>query len=327
MRQAPFEAAHRSEWETFERFLEKRKPPAKGDAASAELEPAEMPQRYRRICQSLALAADRQYSPALVDRLNQLALRGHHALYAYRGRQTQRVVDFFLAAFPALVREEWRLVCAAALLFFGPLAALTAVLQFFPEFVHYLLAPDQIAALHQMYDPANKRLGMREADTNLLMFGYYIWNNVKIGFQTFAGGILAGVGTVWFLAANAVILGAAAGYLTQIGFSQTFWSFVAGHSPFELSAIVLAGAAGLRLGLAVIAPGRRSRKTSLVAAAQPAVRIMYGAAVMFTAAAFVEAFWSPLTAVSFGVKIAVGIGGWMLVLGYFLLAGRGRAAD
>ena len=324
MKQAPFEAAHRAEWDAFERFLETGKS-VKGDAPATQLEPAEMPLRYRRVCHSLALAADRQYSPELVDRLNQLALRGHHALYAYRGRQSQRIVDFFLATFPALVREEWRLVCAAALLFFGPLAALLALLQFVPEFVHYLLTPEQIAAAHQMYDPANKQLGMREADTSLLMLGYYIWNNVKIGFQTFAGGVLAGLGTVWFLASNAVMIGAVAGYLTQIGFSRTFWSFVAGHSSLELLAIVLTGAAGLRLGFGVIAPGGRSRKAALVAAAQPAVRLMYGAAVMFGLAAFVEAFWSPLTAVPFSVKIAAGIAGWALLVCYFLLAGRAHA--
>ena len=120
-----------------------------------------------------------------------------------------------------------------------------------------------------MYDPANKRLGMREADTSLVMFGFYIWNNVRIGFQTFAGGLLAGVGSAWFLGANGVIIGAVAGYLTQVGYGETFWSFVAGHSSLELLAIVLSGAAGFRLGLAVIAPGNRSRKAALVAAAQP----------------------------------------------------------
>ena len=57
------------------------------------------------------------------------------------------------------------------------------------------------------YDPSNPRLGMRGADSSLFMFGFYIWNNVRIGFQTFAGGLLAGVGSVWFLASNGVIIG------------------------------------------------------------------------------------------------------------------------
>ncbi len=316
MKQAPFELAHAREWGEFESFL---------DAKNA-FDPAEMPARFRRLCQHLALAAERRYSADLVDRLNRLALRGHHALYANRRRESQQVLGFLLAGFPQLVRKEWRLVAAAAALFFGPLLALIGLLQQFPDFVHYLLAPEQIASFHQMYDPSNRRIGMREADTSVMMFGFYIWNNVRIGFQTFAGGLLAGVGSAWFLGANGVIIGAVAGYLTQAGFGEPFWSFVAGHSALELTAIVLSGAAGFRLGLAVIAPGNLTRKTALVAAAKPAVRMMYGAAVMFLGAAFVEAFWSPLTEVAFDLKIGAGIAAWALLLAYFLFAGRARAA-
>ena len=317
MRQRAFEAAHAQEWNALEAFLEGKKP---------AFDPGELPLRYRRLCQSLALAADRQYSPELVDRLNRLALRGHHVLYQNRRRQSGRVLEFLAAGFPRLVRAEWRLVAVAALLFFGPLAGLIAVLQVFPEFVHYLLTPEQISRFHGMYDPANRRIGMLEADHSVMMFGFYIWNNVRIGFQTFAGGLLAGVGTAWFLGANGIIIGAVAGYLTQVGYSETFWSFVAGHSSLELLAIVLAGAAGLRLGLAVISPGNVSRKSALMAAAKPAVRMMYGAALMFGAAAFVEAFWSPITEIPFEAKISVGLAGWALLLFYFAFAGRSRAA-
>jgi uncharacterized membrane protein SpoIIM required for sporulation len=285
-----------------------------------------MPERYRRICYDLALAQDRRYSPDLVDRLNRLALRGHHLLYENRRRQTGRVVGFVLGGFARLVRAEWRVVAAAGLLFFGPLALLIGVLQVYPEFVHYLLAPEQIAQFHAMYDPGNKRLGMREADSSLQMFGFYIWNNVRIGFQTFAGGLAFGVGSVWFLGANGVIIGAVAGYLTQVGYGETFWSFVAGHSSPELLAIVISGAAGLRLGLALVSPGGLSRKSALMAAAKPAVRLMYGAALMFMFAAFVEAFWSPITELPLQVKVGVGLAGWALALAYFALAGRGHAA-
>ena len=207
-------------------------------------------------------------------------------------------------------------------------------------FIGSHLAEGLLAAGHEVlgvdsftnyYDPERKRenareLGVLEADHSLFMFAFYIWNNVRIGFQTFAGGMLAGVGTVWFLAANGVIIGAVAGYLTEVGYSETFWSFVAGHSSLELLAIVLSGAAGFRLGLAVIAPGNLTRRSALVAAAKPAVRMMYGAALMFGAAAFVEAFWSPLTEVPFAVKISAGIAGWGLLLLYFAFAGRAHAA-
>ena len=157
------------------------------------------------------------------------------------------------------------------------------------------------------------------------MFGVYIWNNIKIGFQVFAGGLLFGVGAVFFLLFNGFVLGAVAGHLTQIGYITPFYSFVAGHSAFELTAIMLSGAAGLKLGYALIAPGQLTRKAALIAAARNATRIMYGAAGMLLCAAFIEAFWSPLTEVPPPVKYAVGVALWLLVIVYFVAMGRDRA--
>ena len=167
---------------------------------------------------------------------------------------------------------------------------------------------------------------MRESDDNVKMFAFYIWNNVKIGIQTFATGLAFGLGSIFYLAFNGIIIGAIAGYLTAVGHGGPFWSFVSGHSAMELTAIVLSGAAGLKLGSALIAPGNRTRKAALVDVAKPAIRIMYGAALMFLLAAFIEGFWSPLTAFPPNVKYAVGVTLWMLVVAYFTLAGRNRAA-
>jgi uncharacterized membrane protein SpoIIM required for sporulation len=192
--------------------------------------------------------------------------------------------------------------------------------------VYYLMPPEALAKFQEMYNPANRRHGMRDADDNVAMFGFYVWNNVKIGFQTFAGGIAFGLGSIFFLVFNGVLIGAIAGYITQVGYGTPFWSFVSGHSAMELVAIAISGAAGLRLGAALVAPGNRSRKAALVAAAQPAVRLMYGAAGMFLVAAFIEAFWSPLTAFPPVTKYLVGAILWIVVLGYFLLGGRDRAA-
>jgi uncharacterized membrane protein SpoIIM required for sporulation len=329
LRQANFEARHRPDWLRFEAWLDRHERLSRRERAQAAadaLPDVEVPQAYRHICQHLALARDREYSPDLVDRLNRLALRGHHMLYGARGRRGARALEFLAAGFPRLVREERTLVIAAACLFFGPFFLLVFALQSFPDFVYYLLPPDALAKFQDMYNPANTRLGMRDADDNVAMFGYYIWNNVKIGFQTFAGGIAFGLGSVFYLVSNGLLIGAIAGYLTQIGYGTTFWSFVSGHSAMELVAIVLSGAAGLRLGGALVAPGQRSRKAALVAAARPAVRLMYGAAGMFLVAAFLEAFWSPLTAFAPLTKYLVGTVLWGVVIGYFLFAGRDRAA-
>src|SRR5690606_32673920 len=116
------------------------------------------------------------------------------------------------------------------------------------------------AQFESMYDPAAEhwRLG-RESGGDLEMFGYYIANNIGIGFRTFAGGLFAGVGSLLVLVSNGVVFGTVAAHLQGIGHGGPFWRFVVGHAAPELSAIVVAGTAGLRLGLGVVAPGRRSR--------------------------------------------------------------------
>jgi uncharacterized membrane protein SpoIIM required for sporulation len=326
MKQAAFEVRHGPEIGTFETWLEQKQVRGRTKGTVPAMGDVEMPAAYRRICQLLALAQDRQYSPDLIDRLNQIVLRGHHFLYGARGGQSARVLAFLAADFPRTVRNEWRLLVASALLFFGPLAAMLAALIAQPDFIYYLVDPAQVGQFQQMYDPANPRLGMRESDDNLMMFAFYIWNNIKIGFQTFATGMAFGLGTVFYLVSNGLTIGAVAGYLTAIGHGVPFWSFVSGHSAMELTAIVISGVAGLKLGAALVTPHGRSRKLALVQNGRIAVRVMYGAALMFLIAAFIEGFWSPLTSIPSTTKYAAGIAAWLAVLAYFLLAGRGRAA-
>lgn len=326
MKQAIFETRYENDWHRFESWLQQRERPArkkpKGEEASGErVADIEIPRLYRRICQHLALARDRHYSPDLVDRLNRLALRGHHVLYGVQPRG-MGAIDFLMRGFPRLIRAEHKVVIAACLLFFGPLVAITAALQWYPEFIYYLVDPAQLREYQAMYDPAAPREDLRGADSNVQMFGLYIWNNIRIGFQTFATGLFFGVGSLLALLFNAVMIGSVAGYLQSIGYGSTFWPFVAGHSAFELTAIAISAAAGFKLGGALLAPGLLTRKMALVMASRIAVRLMYGAALMLLGAAFIEAFWSPHRGIPSWVKYSVGLGLWILLLLYFLFAGR-----
>jgi uncharacterized membrane protein SpoIIM required for sporulation len=136
-----------------------------------------------------------------------------------------------------------------------------------------------------------------------------------------------GVGAVFFMLFNGFSIGAVAGHLTQLGYIETFWGFVSGHSSWELLGAAISGAAGLKLGWALIAPGRLTRMAALKEAAVPAVRLLYGASGMTFFAAFVEAFWSSTTSISPQVKYVVGITFWILFALYFGFVGRKRVAD
>ncbi|MBI2313692.1 MAG: stage II sporulation protein M [Betaproteobacteria bacterium] len=294
---------------------------------SAARTSADFPRLYRQVCQHLALARDRDYGAHLIERLNGLVLRGHQHLYEARAGVGVRTVQFFAADFPALIRHESRLFWISALLFFGSGLTMMAAVQAFPEMAYTVLDPRQAAQMEEMYRPDASVLGReRPADSDFLMFGFYIYNNVGIAFQTFASGLLAGIGTLFFLLFNGVLIGAVAGHLTNAGFGPTFYPFVIGHGAFELIAVVLAGQAGLKLGFALLAPGRLTRGESVRQAARVCVRIVYGIGAMLVIAAFLEAFWSSSTVVPAAVKIGVGAVLWALVGFYFIAVGRSHGS-
>ncbi len=192
MKQQDFEAAHAARWEQFSEWLDTSQAlrTSRARAATRTIEPTDVPPRYRELCQHLALARDRQYSAELIERLSRLALAGHQRLYGAHGDTRSQVAAFLLRGFPSAVRARWPFVLVACLLFFGPLLVLTGALQRYPEFAYVLIPPEQVESFGEMYGDQAEKLGRkREAGDDAIMFGFYIWNNVRIGFQTFAGGI------------------------------------------------------------------------------------------------------------------------------------------
>jgi uncharacterized membrane protein SpoIIM required for sporulation len=329
VRQQDFEARFAPRWDAFEAWLEQavRIVRPRGPQPAPPIEPAQLPARYREICQHLALARDRQYTGELIERLSRMALAGHQRLYGAREPLRAPLARFLLHGFPSAVRAQWRYVLLSALLFFGPLLLLAGALQRYPDFAYVVLDADTVDQFSQMYGGDAKALGRaRNAGDDVVMFTYYIWNNVRIGFQTFAGGLAFGLGSLFFLLYNGVHIGTVAGYVVYLGYGANFLSFVAGHSAFELTAIALSGGAGLRLGASLVAPGRSRRVDSLRTAVAEVMPIVTGAAVMFVLAALIEGFWSPRTQLPLALKLGVGGALWLVTLAYFALMGRGRAA-
>ncbi|GAB2506019.1 stage II sporulation protein M [Lysobacter humi (ex Lee et al. 2017)] len=331
MKQDVFVARHQDEWIALEAWLD-----ARGDSARtarrapeiAQLADADVPAAYRRLCQHLALARRRGYSAQVTGRLQALMQRGHAVIYRTPPPRWSRVAVFLLAGFPRLVRAEAGMMWAAAALLYVPMVLMFAAIQWQPDLSAALFPPEQLAQFEAMYDPADpeRRLG-RDDGTDLAMFGHYIWNNISIGFRTFALGIVGGIGTIWALLTNGVIIGGVAGHLQAIGYGDPFWRFVAGHSAFELTAIVIAGGAGLQLGLRLIAPGNLRRADALVVAGRRGALLCAGVFVMLLIAAFIEAFWSSIGWMPAAVKYGVAAVLWTIVLGWLWRGGRGLPAD
>ena len=285
----------------------------------------DLPATYRVLSHHLALAETRNYSEGLISYLQSLVLKYHSLLYSYKKNWFSTLWIFFYKKYPASIRENRNYIFVASACFFIPLILSTIVTYVSPEIVYYLISIENIAEIKDMYNPDSDVLGRVRADEgDWYMFGYYIYNNTSIGFRTFAAGLLMGFGTVFFLLFNSVYIGMIAGYLINIGYSETFFSFVSGHSSFELLAIALSGAAGLMLGNALINPANLKRKQALQYSAKLAMPVMQGAMSFFFIAAAIEAFWSSNKAIAFELKISVGLVLWLCIILYFIFAGKKR---
>ena len=324
-RQEQFTQRHEALWQHFEAVLDYQSLSWRHKRSAEKPDALDLPTTYRQICQHYALANTRMYSPILVERLNRMVVRGHQAMYGSRSHFLKSILGFFAGEFPQLIRKEWKVMAVSSGLFYIPFFLMIILIQLKPELVFSTLDTAMVQNVEAMYDPNNSVLGReRESDTDLEMFGHYIRNNTGIGFQVFAGGMLFGLGTLFFMLFNGVILGSVAGHLTHLGFIDTFWGFVVGHGAFELTAIVISGAAGLKLAMALIAPGRKTRIRALIDNGKVGIKIMYGAATLFIMAAFVEAFWSSMT-LPVSIKYGVAAVLWGLVIAYFWFVGRGKS--
>lgn len=318
MKQQDFVSANENLWQQLEALLEKT-----GGRKKELKETADLPEAYRKVCHHLALAKHRRYSLGIIDRLNRIVVGCHNIVYARNARFRYQWLRFFIHDFPQALQQNYRFMRVANLLFYGPAIAVGLLCFYNPEFVYSILPNEQVRMMEGMYDPEARVLGReRESDTDLYMFGFYIRNNIGIAFREFAGGVFFGLGTLFFVVFNGVFLGAVFGHLTQVGYVSTLYPFVIGHGAFELTAIVIAGAAGLKLGVALIDPGNLSRVAALREAGRQSIPIILGATFMLVIAAVLEAFWSSKASLPIPVKITVGIIFWTLVLWYTNCVGR-----
>jgi uncharacterized membrane protein SpoIIM required for sporulation len=313
-----FESRHAEEWRVLEAQL------AELEAGhGARIDAAAAWRSYRRVCEQLAIARERAYPLHVAERLDALAQRGYRLVYRPAPRAWQRLRELVAASFPRLVRARWRYQLAALALFVLPMLAAGIATRLDPAFALTVLDAPQLSQFDQMYGDSADAIGRdRGAHSDWQMFGFYVRNNISVAFQCFATGLLATVGTLFFTVYNGLLIGTVAGFLDARGLGHNFWPFVATHSAFELTAIVIAAGAGLQLGHALLAPGRATRGAALRAAGRDGALLIAGAAVMLVVAAFVEAFWSSAVWVPAASKFGAAAACWLAVGLYLTRGGR-----
>lgn len=309
-------------WRRFEALLDNAEAAGRIKLAAADV--SELSELFRALCYDLAQVRSRDWGSSIERYLNDLVIRGHSVFYRTRPLKRGGVVEFLARGFPRLLRRNQRFFWTACALFAIPMAVSWSVVASDPSLAHRVLPGSVLYTMEEMYSQDFSELeqdGYTREDA--AMAGFYVRHNTSIAFQCFALGFFLGLGTIYVLLSNGIQLGTVAGYVVASGHGERFLGFVASHSSFELTAIVVAGTAGLVLGHSIVAPGNRSHIDALRVRGLVAVRLALGAAVMLFVAAMIEGFWSaqPLPPI---VKYAAAAVFWIAVALYLGFAGRPR---
>jgi uncharacterized membrane protein SpoIIM required for sporulation len=279
-----------------------------------------MAELYRSACADLMLAEAYDLPGETVAYLHALVARAHNALYRSKGLRFRTWAAELFQTVPARLRRDF-LLPLAAFIFYGPflLFGLLAATQ--PDFAETVLGEGHIAQMEEMYaEPVDE--GERN---DAMMAGFYIRNNAGIGLQCFGAGLLLGLGSIYIMFTNAMVLGTVFGHMLRTPHAANFYEFVTAHGPFELTAIVFSGAAGMRLGWGLIHTRGQTRVDSLRREARNALPTAGAAVFLFILAAFLEGFVSAST-LPYAAKAGLAVASAVALLAYLFLGGRSSAA-
>ena len=259
---------------------------------------------YRSAAADLATARRRWPSEPVVDRLDELVGRGRIAVY---GRASRRgsLLEFASRGYWRRVAERPALLAVAAVLLLAPVL-LTALWGHDDPRAAIELVPGALRGGSGSPAAEGTDLGLA-ADQQAQFSAEIMTNNIRVAFLALAGGMTGGIVTAVMLVYNGAIVGALAGIMVAAGSGRVFTELVAPHGVLELSCIVVAGAAGLRLAAAIVTPGDRRRSAALVDAGREATELALGTAAWLVVAGIVEGFVTP-AGIGVGPALVVGIG-------------------
>ncbi len=283
MQYKQFVQNHREDWTELEALITSLH--KKRDLSSEKLE------RFQRLYQKATqhLSYSQTYYPheETTGYLNDLVGKAHNMLYQDQVSSLQQLKQFFGSSFVQLFTEQWKAVLIAMALFM--LGGIGAFLSVMHDPMHmYAILPEQIATA---IDP--ERIGGDGAVNSPVMSASIMSNNIRVAILAFASGITFGILTVYLLIYNGIIVGALAAFFWHYGRSYDFWAYIVPHGIIELTAIFIAGGAGLLMGYKLLVPGDRPRSYQLKQQAIRSVKLFLGTIPLFVIAGIIEGFITP----------------------------------
>lgn len=304
---------HKPAWDRLA-YLAKR-----GRNGGRSLEPEELDELvhlYQRVSGHLAHTRVTYRDPSLDARLTTIVADANAAIYGTRTSATAAIRRFVFSSFPGSVWRIRRFVVASAILTLLPgivvgawIANSDAALEASgPEAVRAAYVEEEFADYYSSEPAAQFAAGVT-------------FNNIRVAITAFALGIFACVGTAGILVFNGANVGVAAGLFAAVGEQARFWGLILPHGLLEITAVIVAGGAGLRLGWALIDPGDRTRGEALTEEGRRSVLVILGLIGAFVVAGLIEGFvtGSPLPT---SARVSVGVAVEAAFLAYVFRFGR-----
>jgi uncharacterized membrane protein SpoIIM required for sporulation len=302
-------------WQHLDELAERAR---KSGSRLAPQEVDELVALYQRTAAQLSYARTYYDDPGLTSRLTLVVAKASGAVYGTRGRAGNTFKRFLTETFPVAVYRSRRFIAASAALFFVPAIAVGAWLARSPEALDVAVPKDtQQAVLDTEFEDYYSREPAQQFSTRVLV------NNIQVSFFAFAFGALL-IPTAALLLFNALSLGVAAGLFIHAGQAGKFFGLILPHGLLELTAIVIAGAAGFRLGWAMLFPGDQPRGEALADEGRRSVVIVLGLMLCFLVAGLIEGFVTP-SGLPTGVRVAVGVAVEVVFVSWVVT--RGRVAE
>jgi uncharacterized membrane protein SpoIIM required for sporulation len=276
----------------------------------------ELVESYQRVSSHLAHARVAYDDPALTARLTRLVGRANGVIYASRSRPVQAISDFFAWRFPAAVWQSGRFVAVSAALLLVPALLVGIWMATDPEALD-AAAPEALreAYLEEDFESYYSSEPASQFATEVTV------NNIQVAFTAFATGVLLCVPSAALMVFNGANVGFAGGLFADAGELPKFFGLILPHGLLELTAVVIAGAAGMRLGWAVIAPGDRTRGQALGQEARKAGVIALGLVLAFVVAGLIEGFVTG-RGVPTGLRVGIGVLAELVFVGWIVVQGR-----
>jgi uncharacterized membrane protein SpoIIM required for sporulation len=243
---------------------------------------------YRQTAADLSTLRQDESGATYEKYVHQLLRRAHNVVYASEKPPRGAILHFFTHGFPETFMRNAGLIGMTFVLFLAAAVLGTILTLYDADFALKIIGPGMMQTIekHEMW--TRSILSVKPAAASGIMT-----NNITVSILTFAGGIVGGIGTVWLMFWNGILIGVIGTACWAHGMSLQLWSFVAPHGVLELPAIFIAGGAGLRIAQGLLFPGYLPRRDSLVLAGREAVALLLGTVPVLVIAGIIEGFVSP----------------------------------